>query len=405
MTLGDGWTRLLAAARRRLEGSGGRLDGRIGLGSPTDAERRVIIGITGRHRPPDTTRLTVSLSELDAGLRAAHGEGLADTLIRLGGPLRDRRTEQLAEAGAVQTALESTAGCRHADQPWYEAWRRELATDGTATRLIRRGDAHLFAHASSVLDLLPAAGIPLPVLAESATGDPKALSAGPLGGLVLRALAMREERGVPQTAEQRRALWDAAGVVVDDLASQVLVLNVPAAGDGLGDWLSHAARLAVPLRVTLHQLIELPVVPQASEIFVCENPAVLREAATRLGSRGAAVVCTEGVPSLACWRLLEAAVGAGARLWWRNDFDWTGLRITSAAIERLGVTPWRMTAADYLAALATGPSDSLRGTHAASPWDPALAAAMTDSGRCLMEERLIPTLIEDLRDPARRLPS
>lgn len=396
MTLDDdGWTRLLAAARRRLEGTSGRLDGKIGLSSPTDAERRVVIGLTGRHRPPDTTRLTVSLLELDRGLRAANGEGLVDALTRLGGPLRDRRGERAAEAAAVEAALATLVSRRHADQPWYEAWRESLTTDGTATRLVRRGDTHLFTQAVAVLDLLPASGIPLPVLAESATGDPKALSTGLLGGLVLRALALREDRDIPQTAEQRRALWDAAGVVVDDLASQVLVLNLPAAGAGLGEWLSHAARLAVPLRVTLHQLVELPVTPQADEIFVCENPAVLREAASRLGRHSAAVVCTEGVPSLACWRLLEAATGA--RIRWRNDFDWTGLRITGSAIDRLGVTPWRMTAADYLAALTTGPSDALRGTPAASPWDPSLAGAMAEAGRCLMEERLIPTLIEDLR--------
>ena len=49
-----GWERLLVAARRSLERTGGRLDGRIGLADPTDAERRVVIGLTGRHRPPGT---------------------------------------------------------------------------------------------------------------------------------------------------------------------------------------------------------------------------------------------------------------------------------------------------------------------------------------------------------------
>ncbi|WP_251061625.1 TIGR02679 domain-containing protein [Streptomyces sp. ISL-100] len=43
-------------------------------------------------------------------------------------------------------------------------------------------------------------------------------------------------------AEARRELWDAFGVIVDDLASRILVLNLPATGQGLGRWLTDAAR-------------------------------------------------------------------------------------------------------------------------------------------------------------------
>jgi uncharacterized protein (TIGR02679 family) len=391
----EGWVRLLAAARRRLERTGGRLDGKIGLSAPTDEERRVVIGLTGRHRVPSAGRLTISLDELDAGLRR-RGENLIEVLTQIGGPLRNRPAEVAIEAAARETALAATANSRYAAQDWYQAWCAELTADGTATRLIRRGEPHLLAQAVAVLDRLPATGTPLPVLAEQVTGDPKALSGGTLAHLVLRALAQREQCVPPQTAEQRRALWDAVGVVVDDLASQVLVLNLPADGDGLGEWLSQAAWRAVPMRVTLHQLIALPVVPRVAEVFICENPAVLRQAAARLGTRSAALVCTEGVPSVACWRLLEAATGTGARIRWRNDFDWAGLRITASAVERLSATPWRMAADDYATALAHGDTDPLRGTPSTSPWDPALAAALATSGRAVMEERLVPLLLDDL---------
>ena len=391
-----GWTRLLAAARRQLERTGGRLDGRISLTAATDDERRVVIGLTGRHRGPDTTRLSVSLGELDAGLRRVQGEGLCDVLTRLGGPLRDRPAEAAAEAAARDAALDAMISIRHKPEEWYEHWRGELATDGTATRLVRRGEPHLLAQAAAVLDALPATGIPLPMLAEKVTGDPKALSGGPLAQLVLRALALREQCAPPETAEQRRALWDTAGVVVDDLASQVLVLNLLAAGDGLGEWLNQAAGLGMPLRVTLHQLTALPVIPQVPEVFVCENPAVLREATAQLGPRSATLICTEGAPSLACWRLLETAAAAGAGIRWRNDFDWSGLRITTSAIERIGATPWLMSAEDFLAALALGDTEPLRGTPCESPWDPALARALSSAGRSVMEERLVPVLLTDL---------
>jgi hypothetical protein len=40
----------------------------------------------------------------------------------------------------------------------------------------------------------------------------------------------------------------------------------------------------MPLRITLHQLTALPVVPWVPEVlFVCENPAVLRQATAALG--------------------------------------------------------------------------------------------------------------------------
>jgi hypothetical protein len=100
------------------------------------------------------------------------------------------------------------------------------------------------------------------------------------------------------------------------------------------------------------------------------------------------------VPSTACWRLLGAAAGVEVR--WRNDFDWAGLRITAAAVERIAARPWRMGEADYTAALATGGSEPLRGAPAPSPWEPGLAAALTRAGRSVMEERLVSVLLDDL---------
>src|SRR5689334_17321765 len=88
-----GWRRLLAAARRSLERTGGSLDGTVSLGAPTDAERLAVIGITGVHRPPSVGRLTVRLTDVDSHLRAAYGTGLAAAL----GPLRDRPGERKQE--------------------------------------------------------------------------------------------------------------------------------------------------------------------------------------------------------------------------------------------------------------------------------------------------------------------
>lgn len=84
----------------------------------------------------------------------------------------------------------------------------------------------------------------------------------------------RQREGVerPESAEPRRALWERHGVVPDDLAAQVLVLNLPAVGDGLVD---HMARLAaadgVPLRLTLHRLnLAQPTLADAP-IYICKT--------------------------------------------------------------------------------------------------------------------------------------
>ncbi len=51
---------------------------------------------------------------------------------------------------------------------------------------------------------------------------------------------------------------------------------------------------------------------------------------------------------------------------------------------------------DYLAALAGGESEPLKGRPTESPWDPRPAAEMRSSGRAVVEERLIPLLLGDL---------
>lgn len=387
---GEGWTRLLAAARRRLERTGGALDGDIGLTGPSETERRTVIGITGRYRPETAKRLAVPLRDLDGYLHDRYGTGLLQTLGRLHGPLRDRPAERAGEEARREQALKSAHSSRLAGQGWFASWLERIVADGTLTRLVRRGDVPLLDAAVRVLERLtggearfagsPNRGpgvLPLPVLAEWATGDTKALVPGaPLEQLVLRALAQRtgDGCGVPRERAGRRALWESAGAIADDLASQVLVL----------------------FRLTLHQLATAPVVPAARTIFVCENPAVLRAAAGELQDTAAALVCTEGVPSAACHRLLGDAVRAGARLHWRADFDWAGLRITADAVARHGAHPWRMTAAGYTAALGEGESTPLAGPPAASPWDPELARAMRESGSAVMEERLLPALLSDL---------
>ncbi|MEV5747038.1 TIGR02679 family protein [Actinoallomurus sp. NPDC052308] len=386
------WQRLLAAARRRLERTGGEPVGSIGLTDPSDAERRIVDLITDRyHDGSRARRVTVSLGELDRMLRRAYGTGLLAALARIDAP---------EQAAGMVAALQAALRGRHAGEGWYSAWLGQVSRDGTAARLVRQGQGDLLARAAAVLDRLPARDVPLPVLAEWATGDATALYATPLADLVLWALRLWQGASPPSDRAAERRIWNDAGVLVDDLTSQVLVLNLHVAEEHtVARWLDEAAAAGMPFRATLQQLMSGPLTPQAREIFVCQSPAVVRAAAARMGARCAALVCTEGRASVACRRLLTAAAVAGARIRWHSDFDWAALRMTAAAVHRYAALPWRMGAEDYLEAVRTA-RDPLRGARAATPWDERLSVGMARAGYAVREDRLVSVLLEDLEPGA-----
>jgi uncharacterized protein (TIGR02679 family) len=402
------YRRLLDRARRSLERTGGELTGSVSLGQPDDAERKAIIGLTGQYRDARTTRIAVRLADLDQAVREATGRGLRELLAEQGGPLRDRPAERGALASLRDAALrEAEASSLHRSCGWYRDWLAEIAWDGGLTRLINAGEQVRFAQAVRVLEFLDRrSGGPvlLPALAADVTGDTKALNHGTvLSTLLLRALALKTGTGRPGTAGERRDLWEANGVVVDDLASRVLVLNIPAEGHGLAEgyglaeWLTGAARFGVPFYVTLHQLMTLPLRIRGALVRVCENPAVLRRAAAELGSGSAPLLCTEGQPSAAFAQLAGVVVDGGGELRYHGDFDWPGLAIASAVMDRHGAVPWRMGAADYLAGLRTDVEHvALTGTPRPTPWDPELSQVMTASGRVLFEETIADDLLRDL---------
>jgi uncharacterized protein (TIGR02679 family) len=396
---------LVERIRTRIE-RGEALEGVVTRSSVTFAERRAIALLLGR-RAGRGDSLTVRLSDVARALIDARiSPDLRTAVEALTAPIEDRSRLRAAELAARARALQTAACGRHAGEPWYGTWLDDLERDGTLTRLVRRDQTELLQAAVCVLesvrdvDVDSPTHVSLPVLAEATTGDTKALSGTPLATLVLRALALRVGAERPVTAEDRRSLWERAGVVAGDLSSQVLVVNLrvrpasPAGPTLLAHWLDGAAEQGIPFRITLHQLVALPIVPLCTTLFVCENPAVLRAAAEPLS---VLLVCTEGQPSIACDRLLRSAAAAGTRILWRNDFDWDGVRMTTAALTRYDAEPWRMGVDDYRAALEGGDSEPLKGVAATASWDAALSAAMAHEGRAIMEERLIPRLLEDLR--------
>jgi len=298
------YRRLLAAARRSLESTGGDLGRSVAVASPSEAERRVIISVTGHYRLPVAGRVTVRLADLDEAVRTATGLTLRALLAQLGGPL---------ETGPASSPAGDTA----------------------ARRAIRSGPG-------------------------------------------------------------RRPFWaDAGDAVLDDLASRVLVLNLPAEGAGLGEWLTGAARFGTPSYVTLQQLVAHPLRIRPRIVFACQNRAVLRRAAAGLAAASAPLLCAEGQPSAAFGRLAEAIAEGGGELRYHGDFDWPPVAVAATLIDGYRARPWRMTAADYLAGAAAAELP-LTGEPGPTPWDPGLAAAMRQTGLAVPEESVTDQLIADL---------
>ncbi len=401
---GPEYQRLLAAARKSLERTGGQLTGRISVAAPDDAERKAIIGITGVHQPTGTKRMTVRLAELDAALNRATGRGLAGVLAALGDPLRNRPAAA-AWMAAARTALTEAAEGSPLNQghPWYRTWLASLTRDGTITRIAGTGNGTVLGQAVSLLEYLaarPADATPiaLPALAARITGDTKALNHGStLASLVMRALALREGTDRPASAAARRELWDLSNVIVDDLASRVLVLNLVAQGDGLAEWLTGAARYGTPFQVTLQQLDAHPIRLGRARVFACENPAVLRRACAELGPSCPPLICAEGQPSTAFHKLARIEAAAGSELAYHGDFDWPGVAIAAKVIDRHGARPWRMSVRDYLLGVeASDTPVALRGDPVPTPWAPELGETMRATGRAIYEETVADQLLADL---------
>ncbi len=405
---------LVERIRSRLE-RGEPIDGTLTLVGATVAQRRAAARLLGRNASQGSL-LSVPLPAVAQELwRASAAPNLVAAVEVLGGPVRNIAAERAGDLQRWNDALASARSSPLAAHAWYAAWLKSISRDGTVGRVIRQGRPDVISQAAAVLEHLSehdappgpdellvghyrseAARVTLPSLGAAVIGDESALADSLLAGLVLRGLAEREGVRPPADREAEEALWNVAGVVADELASQVLVLNVKAGGEPLGRWLTEAAESGQPFRVTLRQLASTQLLPWAIDVFVCASSALLRAAADKLGANSPALVCTEGEPSVACMQLLQAAASSGSTVHWHSDFSWAGLRSTTIAVRRLKAQPWLMGAADYAEALASGGTDPLLGGVEESPWDPRLAEIMRMSGRAVGEERLVGRLLAEL---------
>ena len=93
--------------------------------------------------------------------------------------------------------------------------------------------------------------------------------------------------------------------------------------------------------------------------------------------------------------LLRQLGAGGATIRQHADFDATGLAITAWLAQRAHTVPWRMSAADYRAAVSVSRRRvAYRGAIPPTQWDPELAEAVRATGVVVHEEELRTELLQ-----------
>lgn len=378
--------------------SSGKQVSRVRVGPLDGTQRAAIADLLGMTRYPGEYA-TVHVSTLDTLLGDVAGVDTRTAVTELVGPL-DNRSARRAEASEQRARLWEWLANHEivTAQPVLHEWAERERRGGLVAGSVEKTRT-LLESALCVLHALPARGTPLPAFADEVLGDPHALDDGTrLAGVVLRALATLYGTDAPAEARQRRTLWGWAGVTDDELSSTVVAAGLRPHGDTLtGLILRHCADSGHAGALTLAQLraAETLTVPHPN-VWVVENPSVLTLALRRFTRYCPPIVCTSGWPNSAGITLLQLLAESGARLHYHGDFDGEGLRIAAYVLDKTGATPWRMSTADYLAAVSAQQPGPEPGRITDAPWDGALAAALREHRSAVPEERVADTLLEDL---------
>lgn len=397
---------LVDRIRSRLS-EGRPLTGSVTLAGATEAQREAAARLLGRQVGRGAS-LSVWLPGLEWTLRRGGlAPDLAAAVSALAGPVANRAAARAAEAAAWEAAFAPVAAAA-GRRPALAAWLERVRATGLLRRLVpgNPGAARQLAEqAAVVLERLPAAGVPMSVLASTAVGDGHALDEDrPLSTLVLHGAAVLAGLPTGEGAEWRRTVWASVGVLYGELTSPVLTLNLPGdAATVTGRVLAVWREAGQPVHLTVRQLLRDP--PElrlrGQSVFVCENPVVVAEASNRLGARSAPVVCASGHPAGAATLLLRRLAQAGAVLRYHGDFDWPGLTIANGIVARFGALSWRFDAAAYRSAVASDRGGApLRGAPVTAVWDAALTAAMAELGVRVEEETVLDDLLGDLLEVA-----
>lgn len=399
---------LVSRLRRRFESGTYQPNSTLRLANPSSQQRQACDRLLGR-KPSSGDTLTIRLDQLERVLIEGElASGLREAVEMVSGPLVDRRGQQQRIEAAWRDLYDRhrpAVADRQATLSWYEQIWEQGVLRRLSGKSIKQAD-QLLEQTMRVVQRLPTQCISLAELAAECCGDSHALDPGqPVGTLAVRAAAVLGDIQLRRTASSRRRAWDAVGVICDELSAPVLILNLPANGTSLtSQLLQISAAAGEPCRITARQLLRHPPTFDShahnNTVFVCENPTVVAAAAHQLGTAARPLVCIDGQPTTAARLLLNLLSRAGFTLYYHGDFDWGGVRIANRIITDHHALPWRMLTADYIDAV-TLDGRELRGSAVPAIWDHDLSAAMSKRGIAVHEERIVSTLITDLRVPSK----
>ncbi len=373
----------------------------ITLPSPTLEERKAVANLLGK--PVSRGRsIRITIDELETVIQNGKlAPDLRTVVETLHGPLRNLVTEKAAEQKAWQTLFENIEA--EASRLGVETWLDQLAKTGLLKRLAKNAPdiaSQLLQQALTVIRQLPGHGQALSTLAANTLGDAHALDSGrPTATLVKRAITHSELIDNNEAVERDREIWANAGILVGGaITSQVLILNLTVDGKSFSaNIVNQAKQYGHPLWLTLRQLVlDTPAWQVAQHtVYVCENPAIIAEAAERLGANCPAMVCSYGQTGAAFNYLLQQLQTAGADLVYHGDFDWAGITIANGIMQRFKVKPWLFDEAAYLIAAEQGKM-TLSGKSVTAAWDNKLSRAMEEIGIAIPEELVLEQLLETL---------
>lgn len=426
---GDEMAPVWDAVRRRLERQGLDNRGRVRLPDVPANARLTVQALTRRR-----SSTTVDLARLEEALRRLGvGADLPSALAALGHPVSTAAAERRAERKAAASAREvARAEAATWDEPWRDEWIDGVIRAGGMRGLDAAGAVALVRSVRTILDALDSGGTPGTLDGHDSGGSPGTLdgpgtvddhdgreaAASPttrsvvsrvdlaarlfgsshaldtgtrLEAATTRALELR------QGAADPRDLWERSGAHLDLTSGPALTWRLPLRADSpLTGLAEQATALGVPLHLTQLALRRHPVAATpGADVLVAENPRVV-EAAAQMDVP-TPVVAANGNPSGAVRLLLDQLAESGARLRYHGDFDAAGLAICGR-MAGIGLVPWRMTAADYEAAVERACAARVTLSHEPAPapptpWDEALRIAFDRHRLVVHEERLLPDLL------------
>jgi uncharacterized protein (TIGR02679 family) len=376
----------------------------ITLSAPNLDERKAIANLLGR---PVSRGRSIRLAIADLEQIILQGElapSLRAVVELLRGPLRDLSGEKATLERKWQKVFENVA--EEAAQLGADEWLDRLRKDGVLKRLSNSKPklaATLLHQTLAVLRQLPGRGQTLSTLAANTLGDAHGLDTGrPVATLVKRAI--EQSTFLSREGDQHesdRELWAGVGILIGGaITSTVLVLNLPV-GEGSGSFSAKTINLAKhhgePLWLTLRQLVREtpPWRVEKRTIRICENPAIIAEAADRLGIHSPPLVCTCGQPGAAVNHLLRQLHNTGAKLAYHGDYDWPGITIANGIMRRFDAHPWLFDEYAYRKVVSKG-TMALKGSPVTAEWDPALSQAMIEKRTSIPEELILEELLKTL---------